>query len=244
MYRYLPIAENLQEMMVMLKSLPAHTLVFDTRANLIDLNQSAMKLLRISNMAEFNERQNEMFPTHDYIKTIIRELKRGNTVRSAKTVLRYPDNTQVIIELCACMINGSRDLFLFQLFEISLSTDANLGSFISYSNSEDNAEVTSLPVAWVTNPHNAHMSPQKKKSVERRSNQLAENHRIQLKSSKYRKLTKTEATIAKFLAVNMSVTEIASITGKTSLAVRVIMRRVHEKQKLNSQKETELMIND
>jgi len=245
MYKYLPISENLQEMMVMLKSLPAHTLVFDAKSNLVDLNQPALKLLKIDNLDEFNGRQNEIFPTQDYIKIIIRELKKGNTVRHAKTVLRHPDDTQVIVELCGCMINGCRDLFLFQLFEITLSTNANLGSFISYSDNEDNSEAaTSLPVSWATNPQNTHILPQKKTQVERRSNHLAENHAMQLKSSKYRKLTKTETTIAKFLAVNMSVSEIATITGKTNLAIRIIMRRVQEKQKLNSQQEAGLMVND
>lgn len=244
MYKYLPIAENLQEMMVMLKSLPAHTLVFDTRGNLIDLNLSAMKLLKISNMDEFNEHQNEMFPTHDYIKTIIRELKRGNIVRNTKTVLRYPDNTQAIIELYACMINGSRNLFLFQIFEISLSTEAYLETFISYNNNDNNYEAISIPASRITNLQNGHIYPPKKELVERRSNLLAENHRMQLRSTKYRKLTKTESVIARFIAANMSVSQIATITGKTNLAVRVIMRRIQEKQKLNSQQETGLIVSD
>lgn len=245
MYKYLPISENLQEMMVMLKSLPAHTLVFDAKSNLVDLNQPALNLLRIDNLDEFNSRQNEIFPTQDYIKIIIRELKKGNTVRHAKTVLRYPDNTQVIVELCGCMVNGCRDLFLFQLFEITLSTNADLGSFISYNDNVSNPEaVIPQSVIWATNPQNAHISAQKRKPGERRSNRLAESCTIQLKSSKYRKLTKIEATIAKFAAINMSVSEIATITGKSNLSVRVIMRRVQEKQKLNAQQAAGLMIND
>jgi DNA-binding CsgD family transcriptional regulator len=245
MYKYLPISENLQEMMVMLKSLPAHTLVFDAKSNLVDLNQPALKLLKIDNLDEFNGRQNEIFPTQDYIKIIIRELKKGNTVRHAKTVLRYPDNTQVIVELCGCMVNGCRDLFLFQLFEITLSTNADLGSFISYNDNVSNPEaVIPQSVIWATNPQNAHISAQKRKPGERRSNRLAESCTIQLKSSKYRKLTKIEATIAKFAAINMSVSEIATITGKSNLSVRVIMRRVQEKQKLNAQQAAGLMIND
>jgi len=224
MYKYLPISENLQEMMVMLKSLPAHTLVFDAKSNLVDLNQPALKLLKIDNLDE---------------------LKKGNTVRHAKTVLRYPDNTQVIVELCGCMVNGCRDLFLFQLFEITLSTNADLGSFISYNDNVSNPEaVIPQSVIWATNPQNAHISAQKRKPGERRSNRLAESCTIQLKSSKYRKLTKIEATIAKFAAINMSVSEIATITGKSNLSVRVIMRRVQEKQKLNAQQAAGLMIND
>jgi len=42
----------------------------------------------------------------------------------------------------------------------------------------------------------------------------------------------------------MSVSQIATITGKTNLAVRVIMRRIQEKQKLNSQQETGLIVSD
>jgi len=160
-------------------------------------------------------------------------------------VLRYPDNTQVIVELCGCMVNGCRDLFLFQLFEITLSTNADLGSFISYNDNVSNPEaVIPQSVIWATNPQNAHISAQKRKPGERRSNRLAESCTIQLKSSKYRKLTKIEATIAKFAAINMSVSEIATITGKSNLSVRVIMRRVQEKQKLNAQQAAGLMIND
>jgi len=59
MYKYLSITENLQEMMVMLKSLPAYTLVFDKKGNLVDLNRPAQQLLKISNVQEFNAGQNE-----------------------------------------------------------------------------------------------------------------------------------------------------------------------------------------
>lgn len=235
MYKYLSIAENLNEMMLMLKSLPACTLVFDKKSNLVDMNKPALQLLKINNIQEFNARRDRVFSTSDYIKTIIRELKKGNTVRYAKTLLNYENEGHTVIELCACMINGREELFLFQLFEISLSADADLGSFIFYSDNEDNSEATFLPVSWVTNPQTAHTLPLKEKRAVRPSNHLAENHVMQLKSSKYKKFTNTEITIAKFLAVNMSVAEIATIIGKTNLAVRTIMRRVKEKQKLNSQ---------
>jgi len=66
-------------MMVMLKSLPAYTLVFDKRSNLVEMNQPAQQLFRIKNVQEFNDRKDELFPNRDYIKMIIWELKQGKT---------------------------------------------------------------------------------------------------------------------------------------------------------------------
>jgi len=63
----------------MLKSLPAYTLVFDKRSNLVEMNQPAQQLFRIKNVQEFNDRKDELFPNRDYIKMIIWELKQGKT---------------------------------------------------------------------------------------------------------------------------------------------------------------------
>jgi len=62
--------------------------------------------------------------------------------------------------------------------------------------------------------------------------------------TKYRKLTKLEELVNKLVSLNMSVSEIATVTNKTNLSIRIIIRRVSEKQKLNFRKEAELAIND
>jgi len=237
MYKYLSITENLKEMMLMLKSLPAYTLIFDKRSNLVDLNKPALQLLRVNNIQEFNKRRDEVFPTNDYIKTIIRELKKGNTVRHAKTLLKYANDEYTVVELCACMINGYQELFLFQLFEISLTTNSDLGSYSSYVDDSNPEQEPFNPVNWVTSPKNILVLAKKNKPKERRSKRLIENNSIQFGKPKYRKLTKIEEAITKLAALNMSVLQIANATNKTTLAVRVIMRRVAEKEKLNSRKE-------
>jgi len=194
MYKYLSIAEKSQEMMVMLKSLPAYTLVFDKRSNLVEMNEPAQKLFRIKNVQEFNDRKSEIFPTQDYIKTIILELKKGKTVRYAKTQLRYTDNNVTVVELCACMINGQRDLFLFQLFEISLSNNSDLGSFTSFmdnSNSKKDVALTN----WVTNPKNALVAHRLNKQEERLGKRAIDTNSLELAKNKYRNLTKTEITV-------------------------------------------------
>jgi len=194
MYKYLSIAEKSQEMMVMLKSLPAYTLVFDKRSNLVEMNEPAQKLFRIKNVQEFNDRKSEIFPTQDYVKTIILELKKGKTVRYAKTQLRYTDNNVAVVELCACMINGQRDLFLFQLFEISLSNNSDLGSFTSFMDNSNSRKDVAL-TNWVTNPKNALVAHRLNKQEERLGKRAIDTNSLELAKNKYRNLTKTEITV-------------------------------------------------
>ena len=194
MYKYLSIAEKSQEMMVMLKSLPAYTLVFDKRSNLVEMNEPAQKLFRIKNVQEFNDRKSEIFPTQDYIKTIILELKKGKTVRYAKTQLRYADNNVAVVELCACMINGQRDLFLFQLFEISLSNNSDLGSFTSFMDNSNSRKDVAL-TNWVTNPKNALVAHRLNKQEERLGKRAIDTNSLELAKNKYRNLSKTEIIV-------------------------------------------------
>lgn len=194
MYKYLSIAEKSQEMMVMLKSLPAYTLVFDKRSNLVEMNEPAQKLFRIKNVQEFNDRKSEIFPTQDYIKTIILELKKGKTVRYAKTQLRYTDNNVAVVELCACMINGQRDLFLFQLFEISLSNNSDLGSFTSFMDNSNSSKDVAL-TNWVTNPKNALVAHRLNKQEERLGKRAIDTNSLELAKNKYRNLSKTEIIV-------------------------------------------------
>jgi hypothetical protein len=241
MYKYLSLTENLQEMMVMLKSLPAYTLVFDKKNNLVEINESALKFLKLSNIEEFNVRKDEVFPTHDYIKTIIRELKQGKIVRHARTLLKYVDDSQVVVELCACMINGSsKDLFLFQLFEISPSVGWNLGSFTSFAlrsdNPEDTSSESSKSVKWISNSKNVLVESKKNIEKESQWKRSIESSSQGVRRTKYRKLTKLEMLVSELMSLDMPISEIATITNKTSLAIRIIIRRISEKQRLNIQK--------
>jgi len=223
-------------MMVMLTSLPAYTLVFDKRCNLVGLNKPALQLLKINNVEEFNERKDEVFPTHDYIKTIIYELKKGKTVRYAKTLLKYADDSQVAaVELCACMINGGPDLFLFQLFEISLSTNSGLGTFSYYTESVNTDHAVS-PVD--DSPENAKRVCQLPTENEQKgcwtNKPLVKVRQSKLRTAKHRKLSELEMIVSELVALNLSVPQIASVTNKKDMAIRAILRRVVEKQRLNS----------
>ena len=237
MYKYFSITESLEEMLVMLKSLPAYTLVFDRKGDLVEINEPALKFLKLKSVQAFNDKKDKILPTHDYIKTIICELKHGNTVRHAKTVLKYVDGSRTVVELCACMINGRQDLFIFQLFEIDSPADASLGSFMSYR-MEDKNPVDDLPhtVKWVTNTENVLVSTKRKKQREkRRTKHQVENFSMRSEKTKYRKLTKLETLINDLRIRNLSISQIAAMTGKTTLSIRTMLRRIEEKQKLNFQ---------
>lgn len=233
MYKYLPIADNLQEMMVMLKSLPAYTLVFDIRSNLVDMNQPAQQLFRVNNVQEFNKKRGDIFQTRDYIKMIIYELKKGNTIRDAKTLIKHDDESYTIIESCACMINGHKDLFLFQLFEISVSTSSDLGSFTSYSNNDtqdiDNNQINDS----IKNTKDVIMLYKRSKMQDRLNKRRLENSPVLLEKFKHRELTEIESTVSSLLALNMSIQQIANLTNKKNATIRSIIRRVLEKRKMN-----------
>jgi len=236
MYKYFSITESFEEMMVMLKSLPAYTLVFDRKSDLVEINEPALKLLKLETVQAFNDKKDEIFPTHDYIKTIIGELRHGNTVRHAKTVLKYVDGSYTVVELCACMINGRQDLYIFQLFEIDFPADVNLGSFMSYF-MEDRNLAENLPhtVKWVPNTENVLVSSKKKQREIRRTKHQVENFSKRSEKTQYRKLTKLETLINDLRIRNLSIPQIAAMTNKTTLSIRTILRRIDEKQKLNFQ---------
>jgi hypothetical protein len=236
MYKYFSITESFEEMMVMLKSLPAYTLVFDRKSDLVEINEPALKLLKLETVQAFNDKKDEIFSTHDYIKTIIGELRHGNTVRRAKTVLKYVDGSYTVVELCACMINGRQDLYIFQLFEIDFPADVNLGSFMSYL-MEDRNLAENLPhtVKWVTNAENVLVSSKKKHREKRRTKHQVENISKRSEKTQYRKLTKLETLINDLRIRNLSIPQIATMTNKTTLSIRTMLRRIEEKQKLNFQ---------
>jgi len=224
--------------MVMLKSLPAYTLVFDERSNLVDLNKPALQFLKMNSIQEFNDRKSGVFPTHDYINTIIHELKRGKTVRYEKTRLKYTGESQVAVELCACMIRGYRNLFLFQLFEISLSTNSNLVSSSSYTDSS-NSDFAIYPVDnTIVNIKSTYSLPTENRTEERQANEcLVETRQMKFRKPKYRKLTDIETTVSRLVALNMSVSQIANATNKKDVTIRSIIRRVLEKQRINSRED-------
>jgi len=247
MYKYLPIAQNVQEMMVMLKSLPAYTLVFDYRSNLVDINEPAKHFFKVGTVLEFNERRDEVFTTPDYVKKIILELKRGKTVRNARTLLIRTDNSLSIVEICACMISGKPDFYLFQLFEISPITNTSLGSFTSYeSDSDINKNDSAFDIDEATNVESTNLIESHKNLVDanksRRSNGQI-NKRIiftnRIHQNKYRKLTKIEEEVFHLMELNLTIPQIASAINKNIVSIHVIMRRIHEKQKINKQREIE-----
>lgn len=120
MYKYLSIGKNLQEIMIMLKSLPACSFVLNKKMEQVDINQSALNLLKIDDINDFQDGGSDLFFDALLLKATVLEMKKGKTVKSAKTMLKCSDGDLVLAELCACMVNGVSDLFLFQFFEVPL----------------------------------------------------------------------------------------------------------------------------
>lgn len=235
MYKYLPISENIQEMMVMLKSLPACTLVVDAMGRLMDINIPALNIFKITSIHELDGSVLRLFPSTNYLNTVIRELKRGNTVRDARILMRRKDGSEAAIEFSACMISGYRNLFLFQFFEISLLSNCDLWGLKSFTPKENSTGVeVTVPIHWAVNAKNKLMA-----------NKISDKKRMVTKGyvgielntckAKFRGLTPLESVVSKFTAISMSVHEIASATNRKESTIRTIIRRIQEKQRLNLQ---------
>jgi hypothetical protein len=121
MYKYLSIAPNLQEMMVMLGSLPACTIVFDQNEKIIEINQPALDFLQVKSLNDYRLKKWIVLNDTKYLKKIIHELKVGKIVKSRTSLIRCPDYHFINVNICACMLTGVKKVFVFQFFELRIS---------------------------------------------------------------------------------------------------------------------------
>ena len=123
MYKYLPITFNVQELMVMMKSLPVCTTIFDKNGRLIDFNQPSKNFLNIKMLGDFRTKRLTALNDYNYLLSIIHELKTGRIFKNKLYQVKYPDSNSVVVCFSACMLNGLSDIFMFQFFELSGSWD-------------------------------------------------------------------------------------------------------------------------
>jgi len=236
MYKYLSITQDLQEMMIMLKSLPACTLVFDEKNRLVDMNIQAMKLLKINDISEIQGQECKLFIMSNYLKNIIRELKKGTLIHHAKMTVKCSDNSMVFVDFSACMLNGAEDLFIFQLFEIPFlnKQDKMLAGNIGYENIVDNL-FQSTDLQRNSESGLALINRNKDKYTVNPISTRDES--IQSKLKRRNELSQSEVMICQLIASNMSIQEIADTIGKTVGAVYTVIRRIVEKRRLKSKEE-------
>ena len=115
MYKNLIISESRKEVMVAFRSLPVSSIVMDSNCQLVDINYSAMELLKLKNSNNTKE-IDSIISDMTALPQIMGELLTGKDIYGQKTELKRTDGVQLQLTLNAVMLYGNPKIFLFQFF--------------------------------------------------------------------------------------------------------------------------------
>jgi len=118
MYKYLPITANINEMMVMMKSLPTNTIILDQNLKIVEINQSALDFLCVKMTGDYRVKRWGALNNQPTINRIIQELALGRIIRDISIKIMSPEGKSIIVNFSACMLSGTRKVFIFQFFEL------------------------------------------------------------------------------------------------------------------------------
>jgi hypothetical protein len=126
MYKYLSITANFNEMMVMMKSLPTNTVIFDRNGNIVDSNQSALDFLHVNTVDDYRIKRWGFLNNHSSLKKIVQELSLGRIIRNVSVELMTPEGKSIAVNFSACMLSGIRKVYIFQFFELPIYSNRHL----------------------------------------------------------------------------------------------------------------------
>ena len=115
MYKNLIISEGRKEVMVAFRSLPVSSIVMDSSCQLVDINHSAMDLLKVKK-SSLTRDFNRIIADMTALPQIMGELLTGKDIYGQKTELKRTDGVQLQLTLNAVMLYGNPKIFLFQFF--------------------------------------------------------------------------------------------------------------------------------
>ncbi len=234
MYKYLPITSNISEMFVSVGSLPICTIVFDSKIDLVDMNQLASNFLQIKNKEDYLSGKYKIKIDYPYLEKIISKLKRGITIFEEIMRIECVDGSSVNIMFNASMICGKQRFFLFQ--------------FVDKLSIFDSQE---------------HVNSQKKRQRSVQSSSKKVNQRVLCSNTesvfedidfqpkivtqlfeRHVNLTKDEVVLCSWIMKNKSVVEIAEISRKTRNHIYGNVRQIVRKLELKSTRELYRYLNE
>ncbi len=116
MYNYFTLLDDLQEMLALFKSLPACTIVFNEKAEVIDMNQAASDFLNITYPIDGIVKRIKIEMDEQFYE-ITSRLKNGEIFSSVRYKFILPDHESVLVRLSPSLLCGLKDLFVFQFSE-------------------------------------------------------------------------------------------------------------------------------
>jgi hypothetical protein len=118
MYNYFTLLDDLQQTLNTLRSIQTCTIVFNHKAELIDINKAASDFLKIENIEDYRSRKLKLEIDSQFYK-ITEDLKNGKPARNEKFGFKRPDNSLVFVNLKTSLFYGLKDVFIFQFSEIA-----------------------------------------------------------------------------------------------------------------------------
>jgi len=238
MYKYLAISGNVQEMMVMLKSLPICTIVFDQVAMLVDMNQRALDFFGIQNIGDYRMKKWIVLNNQKDLQRSIEKLKTGNVIRDKSQIVKCPDYSFSIVNFSACMLSGVSKVYIFQFFKLSTSSDSSLKSLnnvpqfnienLSRNDSvKQNSEFQRFSIIQELKQQLFEPSANVDK-IQTISNSI---------SKKYPNFSTSEVFICTLIALSVPTSEIAIITNRKVSYVYAVIYKLLKVNNLNFRRE-------
>jgi len=237
MYKYLSITRNEQEMMVMMRSLPVSTIVFDQNGKIIDINQPALNFFKIKSIEDYAIKKWEVLNNRNLILSIIKELKCGKVVIEKNQLLKCPDCNVKDIKFCASMLSGQKTVFIFQFMIVS-NSKVSFEELLSHTVHQPNQNLGIIPKG-----NREILQMFEDRSIKRAIFKRYLNEEVILAiSRKYPTLSNREVIICGLVSLNMSTVEMAIVTNKRVSNVHSIIFKLRKKFSINSRRELYLKL--
>jgi len=230
MFKYLPITSTLQEMMIMVNSLPTCTIVLDRNCNVVEINQLALNFLNVNAKGDFKVKRTGVLNDVNYIKGILRGLATGKEIRDKSHFIHCVGGQSKVVNFSACMIAGATKMFIFQFYEVAIFP--NLFLELQDSHTEQISQSTRL-INKYKSQRNVKMLFDKRGANTAYRCYLQECA-IQFFAKKYSGLTQDEVLICTLIAFNMPANEISVMLNKLNSNVRASISRIMAKFELKS----------
>lgn len=219
MFKYLQITNTLQEMMIMINSLPSCTIVLDVKSRIVEINKPGLEFLSVDSKDDYRLKRMLLINDFDYIRKVQMRLISGHVLQDKIFSINFLNGQTRLVNFSGCMIEGVSRMFLFQFFDLSILPNLNLElATMSYDRCRNCNNI--IDVADV-------------KTV---------NYKISDKcllkfARKYMNLTHSEIIICALFASDMSIADISKKTNRASSNVYGSINRLMKKFKVESRRD-------
>lgn len=116
-YNYLTLLNELQRTLDLLSSSSTCSIVFNSKAEIIEINKPASDLLKIENIDDYKNRKMSLDIDSEFYN-IIENLMNGSIICDEKFKFKCADDSIVFVNLNASLYCKLKDVFIFQFNEI------------------------------------------------------------------------------------------------------------------------------